>query len=139
MAHGIGLFCFAYFWFSKSAVKIWFAYTILALGLQYRTSEDGSRKDEILKELTETTRHRKHLDTSVELIGTVLFGPTTNFLNLVREPDLPLVDDWECLKSVVRVSQSLKFYLTHNNVKGVGYKMYLELRRYVYLKCIVDH
>ena len=63
-----------------------------------------------MKELTETTRHRKQLDTSVELIGTVLFGPTTNVLKSVREPGLPLVDDWECLKSVVRVSQSFKFY-----------------------------
>uniref|UniRef100_A0A0D2ZZ29 Legumain prodomain domain-containing protein n=1 Tax=Brassica oleracea var. oleracea TaxID=109376 RepID=A0A0D2ZZ29_BRAOL len=76
----------------------------------YQTSEDGSRKDEILKELTETTRHRKHVDTSVELIGTVLFGPLTNVLNSVREPGLPLVDDWECLKSMVRVSHS---FLVH--------------------------
>lgn len=89
-----------------------------------------------MKELTETTRHRKHLDTSVELISTVLFGPTTNVLKSVREPGLPLVDDWECLKSVVRVSQSFKLlffvfvqyiykflfytcYLTDNNVKRV--------------------
>lgn len=79
---------------------------MLVLVLQYQRSEDGSRKkDEILKELTETTRHRKHLDASVELIGTVLFGPTANVLNPVRETGLPLVDDWECLKSMVKVSQ----------------------------------
>lgn len=76
----------------------------MALLLQYQTSEDGSRKkDDTLKELTEETRHRKHLDASVELIGMILFGPTTSLLNSVREPGLPLVDDWECLKSMVKV------------------------------------
>lgn len=80
----------------------------MVLVLQYRTSEDGSRKkDDTLKELTETTRRRKHLDASVELIGTILFGPAMNVLNSVREPGLPLVDDWECLKSMVKISQSL--------------------------------
>lgn len=79
----------------------------MALVLQYQTSVDGSRKKyDILKELTETTRYRKHLDASVELIGTVLFGPATEVLNSVREPGLPLVDDWECLKSMVKVLQS---------------------------------
>ncbi|KAJ0265528.1 Vacuolar-processing enzyme beta-isozyme [Hirschfeldia incana] len=90
---------------------------LLFLWHKYRRSEDGSRKDEILKELTETTRHRKHLDTSVELIGTLLFGPTTNFLKLAREPDLPLVDDWECLKSVVRVFEMHCGSLTQYGMK----------------------
>lgn len=86
----------------------------MALVLQYRTSEDGSRKkDDTLKELTETTRHRKHLDASVELIATILFGPTMNVLNLVREPGLPLVDDWECLKSMVKVTQPLNLNFIH--------------------------
>ncbi|KAF2574720.1 hypothetical protein F2Q70_00001199 [Brassica cretica] len=90
---------------------------LIFLWQMYRTSEDGSRKDEIMKELTETRRHRKQLDTSVELIGTVLFGPTTNFLKSVREPGLPLVDDWECLKSVVRVFEMHCGSLTQYGMK----------------------
>uniref|UniRef100_A0A0D3BVV9 legumain n=1 Tax=Brassica oleracea var. oleracea TaxID=109376 RepID=A0A0D3BVV9_BRAOL len=90
---------------------------LLFLWHMYQTSEDGSRKDEILKELTETTRHRKHVDTSVELIGTVLFGPLTNVLNSVREPGLPLVDDWECLKSMVRIFEMHCGWLTQYGMK----------------------
>lgn len=91
---------------------------LLFLWHMYRTSEDGSRKkDDTLKELTETTRHRKHLDASVELIATILFGPTMNVLNLVREPGLPLVDDWECLKSMVRVFEEHCGSLTQYGMK----------------------
>ncbi|CAN7090473.1 hypothetical protein IGI04_034098 [Brassica rapa subsp. trilocularis] len=90
---------------------------LIFLWQMYRRSEDGPRKDEIMKELTETTRHRKHLDTSVELISTVLFGPTTNVLKSVREPGLPLVDDWECLKSVVRVFEMHCGSLTQYGMK----------------------
>ncbi|KAL1211003.1 Vacuolar-processing enzyme beta-isozyme [Cardamine amara subsp. amara] len=91
---------------------------LLFLWHMYRRSEDGSRKkDDILKELTDTTRHRKHLDASVELIGTILFGPTTNVLNSVREPGLPLVDDWECLKSMVRVFETHCGSLTQYGMK----------------------
>ncbi|CAE5962391.1 unnamed protein product [Arabidopsis arenosa] len=91
---------------------------LLFLWHMYRTSEDGSRKkDDTLKELTETTRHRKHLDASVELIGTILFGPTMNVLNSVREPGLPLVDDWECLKSMVRVFETHCGSLTQYGMK----------------------
>ncbi|CAH2048070.1 unnamed protein product [Thlaspi arvense] len=73
--------------------------------------------DEILKELTDQTRHRKHLDASVELINTILFGPTTNVLNSVREPGLPLVDDWECLKSMVRIFETHCGSLTQYGMK----------------------
>ncbi|CAL9237727.1 unnamed protein product [Arabidopsis halleri] len=91
---------------------------LLFLWHMYRTSEDGSRKkDDTLKELTETTRHRKHLDASVELIGTILFGPTMNVLNSVREPGLPLVDDWQCLKSMVRVFETHCGSLTQYGMK----------------------
>lgn len=71
---------------------------------QYKNSENGSkRKEEILKQIKETTRHRAHLDGSMELIGSFLYGPHkgSSILNSVREPGMPLVDDWRCLKSTV--------------------------------------
>jgi hypothetical protein len=74
---------------------------------QYKKSENGSeKKKEILKKITETQRHRTHLDGSMELIGTFLYGPHKGFsiLNSVREPGMPLVDDWGCLKSMVTIA-----------------------------------
>lgn len=71
---------------------------------QYKRLEDESvKKREILREMTETVKHRNHLDGSVGLIGTFLFGPAkaSSVLNSVRESGLPLVDDWACLKSMV--------------------------------------
>ncbi|KAJ4846549.1 hypothetical protein Tsubulata_013552 [Turnera subulata] len=75
----------------------------------YKRSEDGSeKKTEILKQITDTMKHRNHLDGSMELIGTILFGPRkgSSTLQSVREPGLPLVDDWKCLKSMVRVFET---------------------------------
>lgn len=72
---------------------------------QYKKSENGlKQKEEILKQITETTRHRAHLDVSIELIGSFLYGPHkgSSILNSVREPGMPLVDDWRCLKSTVK-------------------------------------
>lgn len=48
-------------------------------------------------------KHRVHLDTSIEIIGMLLFGPGKGsaLLGEIRDPGLPLVDDWQCLKSMV--------------------------------------
>lgn len=44
------------------------------------------------------------LDGSVELIGVLLYGPGkgSSVLHSVRDSGLPLVDDWTCLKSMVK-------------------------------------
>lgn len=72
--------------------------------LQYKNAAEGSeKKSEMLKQITETMRHRKHLDASIDMIGVILFGPDkgSRILNSVRARGLPLVDDWQCLKSMV--------------------------------------
>ncbi|KAE8694577.1 Vacuolar-processing enzyme [Hibiscus syriacus] len=81
---------------------------ILFLWHMYKNSEDGSKKTDILEQITKTMRHRIHLDGSIDLIGTLLYGPAKGsaFLNSVREPGLPLVDDWQCLKSMVRLFET---------------------------------
>ncbi|GAB2274117.1 hypothetical protein Dimus_008889 [Dionaea muscipula] len=72
-----------------------------------RSKEDPEEKDEIIREIRETLEHRVHLDTSIEYLGSLLFGPqnTGSVLNSVRRTGtgtgLPLVDDWDCLKSMV--------------------------------------
>jgi legumain len=56
-------------------------------------------------------RHREHLDGSMDLIGTFLYGPQRGsfLLNTVRQPGMPLVDDWGCLKSTVITTDSSTF------------------------------
>lgn len=66
--------------------------------------EDGSgEKRELLKQIISTLRHRIHLDGSMDIIGAFLFGPEkgSSVLKHVRKSGLPVVDDWECLKSLV--------------------------------------
>lgn len=73
---------------------------------QYRKFEDGTNeKAQILEEIRETVTHRSHLDGSIRMIGFLLFGPEkgSNVLDDVRASGLPLVDDWECLKSMVQL------------------------------------
>ncbi|KAL9387210.1 hypothetical protein Peur_020334 [Populus x canadensis] len=78
---------------------------LVFLWQMYKRSEDGSeKKTQILNQIKETVRHRTQLDSSMELIGTLLFGRKKGsaMLKSVREPGSPLVDDWICLKSMVR-------------------------------------
>ncbi|TYI70284.1 hypothetical protein E1A91_D08G210700v1 [Gossypium mustelinum] len=92
---------------------------ILFLWHMYKNSEDGLKKTEILKQITETKRHRIHLDGSIDLIGTLLYGPAKGsaILKSVRETGLPLVDDWQCLKSVVRLFETHCGSLTQYGMK----------------------
>ncbi|KAF4404060.1 hypothetical protein G4B88_014516 [Cannabis sativa] len=84
----------------------------------YKRSE-LEKKTEILKQIKDTTRHRTHLDESIKLIGSLLYGPQKNeaVLNSVRSPGLPLVDDWSCLKSMVRVFEKHCGSLTQYGMK----------------------
>nr|AWD84473.1 asparaginyl endopeptidase 1 [Pigea enneasperma] len=93
---------------------------LIFLWQMYKRSEDKSeKKTEILNQIKETMRHRNHLDGSMELIGTLLFGPRkgSSILHSVREPGLPLVDDWKCLKSMVRLFETHCGSLTQYGMK----------------------
>lgn len=68
--------------------------------------EDGTNeRAQILQEIREKVAHRAHVDGSIRVIGFLLFGPEESFnvLHDVRASGLPLVDDWECLKSMVPI------------------------------------
>ncbi|KAJ3671182.1 hypothetical protein LUZ60_008608 [Juncus effusus] len=93
--------------FSKSVnqrdadlVYFWHKYKRAALG--------SSEKHEAHKELLNVMSHRLHVDQSVELIGSLLFGNEqgSQVLNAVRPSGEPLVDDWSCLKSMVRTFET---------------------------------
>ncbi|MQL80220.1 hypothetical protein Taro_012671 [Colocasia esculenta] len=70
-------------------------------------SEEGSaRKLDAQKQLLEALAHRLHVDdTSMELIGTILFGSENGreTVRAVRAAGKPLVDDWGCLRRTVRI------------------------------------
>ncbi|KAI3682208.1 hypothetical protein L2E82_50071 [Cichorium intybus] len=72
---------------------------------KYRKAPEGSaRKMESGKQFAEAMAHRMHIDSSIKLVGKVLFGlqKSDEVLNALRPAGQPLVDDWDCLKTFVR-------------------------------------
>ncbi|RDX61117.1 hypothetical protein CR513_60680, partial [Mucuna pruriens] len=63
----------------------------------------GIRKNAAQKQVPEAMSHRMHVDNSVELIGKILFGieKGSEVLKSVRPAGSALVDDWDCLKTMV--------------------------------------
>uniref|UniRef100_A0A803M5W3 Legumain prodomain domain-containing protein n=1 Tax=Chenopodium quinoa TaxID=63459 RepID=A0A803M5W3_CHEQI len=64
-------------------------------------------------------KHRSHLDSSIEFIGKLLFGLNNGPSVLRAKPSrgIPLVDDWDFLKSMVRVFEKECGTLTQYGMK----------------------
>ncbi|CAM0903617.1 unnamed protein product [Alopecurus aequalis] len=79
----------------------------------------SEEKLRVLRELKETVVHRKHLDNSIDFIGKVLFGYENgpSKLEAPRSSGQPLVDDWDCLKKMVRVFETHCGSLTQYGMK----------------------
>lgn len=76
---------------------------------KYRRAPEGStRKIKAQNEFAEAMAHRMHLDNSIELVGKLLFGieDGPKILKSVRNAGQPLVDDWTCLKTLVRTFET---------------------------------
>ncbi|KAI3468149.1 hypothetical protein Pfo_024812 [Paulownia fortunei] len=76
---------------------------------KFRKAPEGSaRKFEAQKQLAEAMVHRMHIDNSIKLIGKLLFGieKGPEVLKTIRPAGQPLVDDWNCLKSLVRTFET---------------------------------
>uniref|UniRef100_A0A7N0TMG9 Legumain prodomain domain-containing protein n=1 Tax=Kalanchoe fedtschenkoi TaxID=63787 RepID=A0A7N0TMG9_KALFE len=76
---------------------------------KFRKAPEGSfRKNEAQKQFMEAMSHRVHLDQSINLIGKLLFGIENahEVLNAARPARKPLVEDWSCLKSMVRTFET---------------------------------
>ncbi|KAI4380877.1 hypothetical protein MLD38_007016 [Melastoma candidum] len=73
-----------------------------------KAPEGSSRKFEAQKQFVEAISHRMHIDESIKLIAKLLFGIDTGseVLKKVRHAGQPLVDDWNCLKSLVRTFEA---------------------------------
>ncbi|CAM8952815.1 unnamed protein product [Rhodiola kirilowii] len=76
---------------------------------KFRKAPEGSdRKTEAQKQVMEAMSHRMHIDNSIKLIGKLLFGieKGPQVLDAVRPAGQPLVDDWSCLKTLVRTFEA---------------------------------
>ncbi|KAF5939995.1 hypothetical protein HYC85_021162 [Camellia sinensis] len=70
---------------------------------KFRKAPEGSpRKLEAQKQFVEAMSHRMHIDNSMKMVGKLLFGieKGPEVLNTVRPSGQPLVDDWDCLKTL---------------------------------------
>ncbi|KAL0283202.1 UNVERIFIED_CONTAM: Vacuolar-processing enzyme [Sesamum angustifolium] len=93
---------------------------LLFLWERYKRLDDGAKeKSELFKLITDTMLHRKHVDDSIDIIGVLLFGPENgpSMLKSVRDRGLPLADDWDCLKSMVRLFEAHCGSLTQYGMK----------------------
>nr|GEW24754.1 vacuolar-processing enzyme [Tanacetum cinerariifolium] len=87
---------------------------------KYEKLTDGSQeKADMLKKITDIKNHRSHLDSSIDAIGTKLFGRRNSrvILTSLRGQGKPIVDDWGCLKSMVRVYETHCGSLTEYGMK----------------------
>ncbi|KAA8525182.1 hypothetical protein F0562_006954 [Nyssa sinensis] len=76
---------------------------------KYRKAPEGSpKKLEAQNQFVEAMTHRMHLDNSIKMIGKLLFGieKGPEVLKTVRPTGQPLVDDWGCLKTLVRTFET---------------------------------
>lgn len=82
---------------------------LLHFWTKFRKAPEGSlRKLEAQKQFVEAMSHRIHIDNSMKMIGKLLFGSENGpkVLEAVRPAGHPLVDDWDCLKSLVRTFET---------------------------------
>ncbi|GAB2223032.1 hypothetical protein Droror1_Dr00017167 [Drosera rotundifolia] len=84
-----------------------------------RALAGSQEKAEARKKLDEALLHREHVDRSVNAIGQFLFGSNdAESMNRVRQAGTPLVDDWDCLKTMVA---TYKEYCGALNSYGMKY------------------
>ncbi|KNA12291.1 hypothetical protein SOVF_127310 [Spinacia oleracea] len=72
---------------------------------KFRKAPEGSQeKMEAQTRFVEAMSHRVHLDHSIKLVGKLLFGmgKGPEVLHTVRPAGQPLVDDWSCLRTLVK-------------------------------------
>ncbi|XP_024364237.1 vacuolar-processing enzyme gamma-isozyme [Physcomitrium patens] len=93
---------------------------LIHLRYKFRNAVKGSlREANAATELAKTIVHRKHLDDSVQLIGEILFAGENALekLTAVRPAGSVVVDDWACLKTMVRTFEASCGPLTQYGMK----------------------
>ncbi|GJU40748.1 vacuolar-processing enzyme-like protein [Tanacetum coccineum] len=79
-----------------------------------KSTSEPEQKKELLNKIKEITAHRAHLDSSVPTIESELL---VDRLVEVRGDGMALVDDWDCLKSMVRTYETHCGSLTQYGMK----------------------
>ncbi|KAK7338517.1 hypothetical protein VNO77_19129 [Canavalia gladiata] len=82
---------------------------LLHLRHKLRKAPDGSKeKIKSQKELDAEIAHREQVDNAVHLIGDLLFGEenSSTMMLHVRPAGQPLVDDWDCFKTLIKSYES---------------------------------
>ncbi|KAF3791048.1 Vacuolar-processing enzyme [Nymphaea thermarum] len=77
---------------------------LVFLWQKYMRAKEGTLvKEAVQKQIAEVMAHRVRVDRSVEVISHLLFGKDVapKLVNVIRSPEQPIVDDWDCLKSMV--------------------------------------
>ncbi|XP_024382719.1 vacuolar-processing enzyme isoform X2 [Physcomitrium patens] len=85
----------------------------------YNAKKGSLREANAASELAKTILHRRHLDDSVRLIGELLFAgeDALQKLGAVRPAGSVVVDDWACLKNMVRIFEASCGPLTQYGMK----------------------
>ncbi|XAR70813.1 Legumain [Bertholletia excelsa] len=86
-----------------------------------KAPEGSPQKVEAQKRLLKAMSHRMHMDKSIDAIGKLLFGikKGPEVLKAVRSNGKPLVDDWNCLKNMVRTFETHCGSLSRYGMKHV--------------------
>ncbi|XP_074286945.1 vacuolar-processing enzyme-like [Silene latifolia] len=81
---------------------------ILYLRQKVMKAEGPVKKAEAQKKLDDALSERKQVDTNFESIGKALFGAENGYeiMKTVRPSGQPIVDDWDCYKSMVATYKS---------------------------------
>ncbi|KAI3756514.1 hypothetical protein L1987_56335 [Smallanthus sonchifolius] len=79
-----------------------------------KSTQETQHKDELLKKIKEITAYRAHLDNSADMIKRYLLGSGHG---PVRAEGSALVDDWGCLKYMVRTFETYCGSLTQYGMK----------------------
>ncbi|KAK7281549.1 hypothetical protein RIF29_09642 [Crotalaria pallida] len=82
---------------------------LLFLRLKLEKALNSSKeKIEAQKELAAEIAHREYVDKNVQLIGKLLFGKEKSSIMManVRPTGQPLVDDWDCFKTIMKTYES---------------------------------
>lgn len=93
---------------------------MLHLWHKYKNAKEGSsRKMQALEEINKMSSERAHIDRSIDIIDKLLAGRVNkqSFFKGERRKGLPLVDDWDCLKAMVRTYESKCGLLTQYGMK----------------------
>jgi len=86
---------------------------------KFQRAEEGSKlKKKALEEITRATTERARIDRAVDLISDLIkAGNAVPLTTIVRPEGAALVDDWDCLKSMVRQFESKCGQLTQYGMK----------------------